>query len=581
MQGFGIIEVIVAMAIFVTMAATGVTSILHSFSINRLGNEETQAHMLAQQGIEAVRSIRNQNWTNMDIGNSTCGSSQNHGLATGTGSWTFSGTSQTLERFTRVITLENVCRDTNGFISSSGTVYDPDIKFVTADVTWDFTSSRTNTVSTSTYLSRFDKSIRKGGMLVYANLAGGASNDQIMYTILNSPGEWLPAQPVPDFGVPLNRPARVVNLYSSPTRNEKILVTTHVGSGAGNDQYTYAQVWNGVSWGHVIQLSSWSGVTFADSRASDGAYLANGDFFLVFEENDSTPKYAIWDGANWTIGTLPNIGGNPVWIAVAARPGTNEVMAAFKDQADDTKTIYWNGSSWVNLTTHGTATGSNAAETVDFVWSTNTPTTGALIFNEASDNLPNVRIWNGTSWSSSVENVNIGGVPRAIRIVPRPGANEFLGCFKDSVSDINCLRSNFTPSWTSPSPLELTATTDTGLQRSFAQGFETGGTLGLIVYSDNTTTPKYRTYNPSTNTFSGISSLFPLPGAVKAVRVFPHPDSDDILVLMMDAGLRLHTRVWDGTTNTFNSSSGYGQTTHGTAGSNTLDMWADFAWDKL
>src|SRR3989344_5646825 len=139
--GFGIIEIIVAMAIFVIIAATGATTILQSFSINRLGLEETKANLYAQEGIDAVRSIKTQNWSNLDIGNMNCGSSVSRGLTSGGGSWAFSGTSETLEKYTRTITVANVCRDASGVITEPGTTYDAGTKKITSTVTWDFTSA--------------------------------------------------------------------------------------------------------------------------------------------------------------------------------------------------------------------------------------------------------------------------------------------------------------------------------------------------------------------------------------------------------------------------------------------------------
>ncbi|MCH7730623.1 type II secretion system protein, partial [Patescibacteria group bacterium] len=45
--GFGIIEIIVAMGIMIIIAATGASTVLHSFSANRLGDEETNATLFA------------------------------------------------------------------------------------------------------------------------------------------------------------------------------------------------------------------------------------------------------------------------------------------------------------------------------------------------------------------------------------------------------------------------------------------------------------------------------------------------------------------------------------------------------
>ena len=46
-QGFSIVEVMLAVFMFAIIAVTGITTILHSYSVNRLGEEETFATLYA------------------------------------------------------------------------------------------------------------------------------------------------------------------------------------------------------------------------------------------------------------------------------------------------------------------------------------------------------------------------------------------------------------------------------------------------------------------------------------------------------------------------------------------------------
>src|SRR3990172_3361565 len=57
-QGFSIVEVMLAVFMFAIIAVTGITTILHSYSVNRLGEEETFATLYAGEGMEAGRSCR-------------------------------------------------------------------------------------------------------------------------------------------------------------------------------------------------------------------------------------------------------------------------------------------------------------------------------------------------------------------------------------------------------------------------------------------------------------------------------------------------------------------------------------------
>ncbi|MCH8986774.1 type II secretion system protein, partial [Patescibacteria group bacterium] len=60
--GQSILEVIVAMAVFALIGAALVTMVVGSFEGLKQGGEQTQAEALAQEGMEAVRSIRDRAW---------------------------------------------------------------------------------------------------------------------------------------------------------------------------------------------------------------------------------------------------------------------------------------------------------------------------------------------------------------------------------------------------------------------------------------------------------------------------------------------------------------------------------------
>lgn len=398
-KGFGLIEVIVAMGIFVIIATTGVTTVVHTLSVNRLGDEETEAYLFAQEGIEAARSIKNKGWTTPFLAtNCTSGC----GLSSGGGSWVFSGSNNTLSagggrNYTRTVTVTQAQRDGSGNIVDSGGTADSDLYKVTSTVDWDFTTARANSVSLSTYFTRWDKQIGNGGMLVYSDTTLG---DGVRYKILDVAGAWGSEQTVPDFGVPNDRPAVRLRLYESPTREEKILVTKHYANGSGDDQYIYAQVWNGTSWGNVVNVSSWAGNTNYTARDFDGDYLANGNFLFVYEDNTNTPKYRTWNGTSWSSeNSVGNVGGNPDWIVVRARSNTNTAMLVVQDSGEDTNTSFWNGTNWSSFTEHGTDASGTQYDSISFVWSRYDTTRGALMFDDDNnDTTPAIRIYNtGTS----------------------------------------------------------------------------------------------------------------------------------------------------------------------------------------
>jgi hypothetical protein len=89
-KGQSLLEVIVAMAIFVLISATMVTLSTGGFLSLNVGGEQTVAEALAGEGMEAVRAIRDRAWNEMIYNVSAVTSSNQQ--------WLFSGEGTT-ERF--------------------------------------------------------------------------------------------------------------------------------------------------------------------------------------------------------------------------------------------------------------------------------------------------------------------------------------------------------------------------------------------------------------------------------------------------------------------------------------------------
>lgn len=437
-SGFLALEAILAAALFVIFSSGAIAILLQGFDANRLGSEETIANQYASEGIEATRSIKNQAYSNL-IDTTGTGASRSASNV-----WSFSGTNNTFSKYTRVITISDVLRDSNGNIVASGGSFDPNTKKVTSTVSWNESPTRNDSVVLTSYLTNWKGYTGKGGMLVYGD--GGTTTSAIKYRLFDgASGTWDTASATANIDTgSTNKVLQAVKLYSSSTRNEKILISSHYN---GTAQFIYAQVWNGTSWGNVVQLATWTATTFLGVQNFDGTYLSDGTFMVIYSDNTVIPKYQIWNGTSWSAqGSLTTLGTSqiPSYIVARARPGTTEVMAAFFTQgtgstAGNTITQYWSGTAWSAITTHSTAAPLNTKKIVDFAWSPNSPTIGALVYaNSATDKNLITRLFvaNGTgggAWGTAVtagtaQTNNLG----SLSIVGRPGANEFQVCNKDS-----------------------------------------------------------------------------------------------------------------------------------------------------
>lgn len=128
-KGFSIVEVMLAVGIF-AIFSVGIFY-LSAETITRGANVNlgTEALYYAQEGIEAVRSIRDRNFLFLVSGD--------YGLDYQEGEWDFVSAPEDIDGFyERTITIEDVYRDELGNIKACDYEYDPDMKKVLVSVTW-------------------------------------------------------------------------------------------------------------------------------------------------------------------------------------------------------------------------------------------------------------------------------------------------------------------------------------------------------------------------------------------------------------------------------------------------------------
>ena len=176
-DGYGLLEIVVALTIFIILVVAGATTTIGSFSTNRLGEEQSFAKVFAQYGLDAARSIKNQGWDApfLDV---DC--SSGCGIGTNGTVFDWAGSSTPLGDFTLQVTIEDVERDSggDGDIVDSGGTDDPDTKKIISEVSWDFTPTRSNTVTLETYVTNFRKTICEWGsssLTTTINTAGNAN----------------------------------------------------------------------------------------------------------------------------------------------------------------------------------------------------------------------------------------------------------------------------------------------------------------------------------------------------------------------------------------------------------------------
>lgn len=435
-KGMSILEVVLASAMFVIFAAAAVTALLQNYSANRLGAEFTIANQFASEGIEAVRSIKNQDFSKLN--------SPQGGVIQSSNVWAFSGANNTFasgKTYTRTLSVASPLRDcsTKDIVESGSQTYsDPDTKKVTSTVDWEFNpgspGSRSESVSLSTYLTDWKKPITSGGPIMIAYSKTTSTPFFRTWDGLN----WSSERSAQNVGGNIN----YIVLKSARSRDEAILGTLDAN---GN---IYAQVWDGVCWGTPTLMAN-VGATNATTRSFDIAYEKHNDraMFLYLPNSTSVdPAYRIWDGSAWssaTTITAPPTTGLIKSIDMTQNPisSSNEIAMIMLDVNRDVYGMAWDGNNWGNMGVASVwdATASIATKkTVDLAYEQNSGRV-MFIWGDATATDQYYRIWNGSTLTAAtlLDIPAQGGIVHWMELVSRPNSDELLYGTVDAGSDLN------------------------------------------------------------------------------------------------------------------------------------------------
>jgi len=130
-KGFSVIEVVIVCSIIFICVFALMSSSAKSIQVSEQSLRQAQATLLIEEGVEAVKSIRDGGWSN--ISNLT---NDIEYYLSFSSSWSLSINSNSIDDiFTRQITFSPVYRDANDDIASSGTL-DTGTKKVTVTVSF-------------------------------------------------------------------------------------------------------------------------------------------------------------------------------------------------------------------------------------------------------------------------------------------------------------------------------------------------------------------------------------------------------------------------------------------------------------
>lgn len=411
-EGSLLVEVLLAVAVFglVVTAVTG--AIIYGQQSTLLASQRAHAAHIAKASNEALRAIRDENFSLLAPGT--------YGLAISGNKWVLTGTPDIVDGiYTRSVIISSI---------------DAVTLSITTNVSWQQNPQRSGTVTTSGRLTNW----RVAGVPPGPIMMAYSKTTNVPFIRTWNGSAWSAESSAQTVGGNIN----YVVLKVSRTRNEAVLGTMDA---AGN---IYAQVWNGASWSAPTLMAN-VGATLAVYRGFDIDYETSGDRAVITYLPNSTsvdPAYRIWNGASWTAATTittPPTTGIVRWIETAPSPisSSNDISMIMLDANSDVYGMLWNGTSWgtMGVAAVWDATAASATKkTIDVAYE---QTTGRPVFiwgdSVATDQY--YRIWNGATLTAAtlLDIPASGGVCEWAKLAPRPSSNEIMYGCQDAGADLN------------------------------------------------------------------------------------------------------------------------------------------------
>lgn len=422
-KGQTIFEVIIALAIFALIGSSLVVALSGSVLSSDNGGKYTQAQALAEEAIEATRTIGRRAWNELNLVEGR--------VATSSGMWVLQPLSgpEEIAGMHRLISFSNVCRDANNAISSCPAAYtDVHIKKATAVVTWSGQSA-----TQETYLTNWDsKNSTQTDWTCANNTLTSVEQTQegLVLAPSISTGNWA----VHSSGLT----TRVIN-------DVGFVPGTHTAWAVGNSGVIF--YYNGSSWSYVASPVTTNINALKVVSASNVWAVGDSGRILHFN-GTSWVLYADLGNQQWL--DIDAVGTSMAWVVGAGGNAysfnglsttslgvfgnTNISSLSMLSLSEgyaaggSGKIFRWNGSSWSevdlgsmtwkNIFMLGSCdgwvvgTGGNVYRWNGSLWNKDTSVTGSDTWNSVSmvsrsngwivGNNGKIRRWNGSVWGSAL-----------------------------------------------------------------------------------------------------------------------------------------------------------------------------------
>lgn len=404
-KGFSLVEVILATSIFVLLATALIGSYLYGQESTMLAGNRAQAVLLAEEGLEVMRNLRDADFLNLTNGT--------HGLTLSGDQWNLSGSSDVSGIFTRQIEISSI---------------DDDRKGITSTVTWQQNPQREGTVSLATRLTNWMQVVSGVGNWANAiitsslNLAG--NNDGLKIALAGDYVYIIRDGSNPDLIV-LN-----ISNPATPVQVGSLDLTGTLVNIAVSGSYAYITSNDNSAELLIVDISnpaspSLSGKYDASGNTDGrGVFVSGTTVYMGRVNNGSTDEFLIVNASNPAIPTLVgslNTGSDANEIVVIG----NYAYIASGDNSQELQVISISNPSVPTLSGSLNISGNTDALTIDGFGSTIVIGQGSLLYvvNISTPSSPSVL--GSINTGDIVNDINLGNSNNYVFVANSSNSAEF------------------------------------------------------------------------------------------------------------------------------------------------------------
>ncbi|MCK4871381.1 MAG: hypothetical protein KAS72_01535 [Phycisphaerales bacterium] len=274
-------------------------------------------------------------------------------------------------------------------------------------------------------------------------------------------------------------------------------------------------------------------------------------FMAVFDEDDTTPGYSLWDGSSWSPAQdMPALPNTTQHIRLAKCPTRAEIAGLFQIHNYQAYFLWFDGTSWSSPTevssdiSDGGEAGSQKRMRLCDVAYERMSGDGLIVYNECGSLKYQTFVGSALSGettflsTSDIASVELFSDPQSDRI--------FLLCVNDKDDlKVNIWSGTAWGGFTTLGTVDHSLYNSGNDKRPYCLMFEARSGDALVVYCDSTSRTKFQTYDGG---WSGENIVGDIGGKGAWVRLARNPTNDTIVLAVADQSKDINVNIWNGST---------------------------------